>query len=84
MSLTDALRLAQSRNMDLIEIAPNGKFVLSYEASSAYDATGLTKGTLVIRSAVDGAVEALYDVARISDLSIAPDGKTFTYSTAVL
>ena len=70
-------------NLDLIEIAPNGKFVLSYEASSAYDATGLAKGTLVIRGAVDGAVEALYDVARISDLSIAPDGKTFTYSTAV-
>ncbi len=70
-------------NLDLVEIAPNGEFVLSYEASTAFDATGLAKGTLVIRRAADGAVEALYDVARISDLSIAPDGKTFAYSTAV-
>jgi hypothetical protein len=69
-------------NLDLVEIAPNGKFVLSYEASTAFDATGLANGTLVIRRATDGAVEALYDLPRLSDLSIAPDGKTFAYSTA--
>jgi hypothetical protein len=27
-------------------------------------------------------VEALYDVARISDLTIAPDSKSFVYTTA--
>lgn len=69
-------------NLDLVEIAPNGKFVLSYEASTAYDATGRAQGTLVIRRAADGVVEALYDIARISHLSIAPDSKTFVYSTA--
>lgn len=70
-------------NLDLVEIAPNGKFVLSYEASTAYDGTGLASGTLVIRRTADGVVEALYDVARISDLAIAADSKTFVYSTAV-
>jgi len=69
-------------NLDLVEIAPNGGFVLSYEAPKAYDSTGRAKGTLVIRSAADGAVEALYDVQRVSHITIAPDSKTFVYSTA--
>jgi hypothetical protein len=72
----------ESVNLDLVEIAPTGKFVLSYEAPKAYDATGQTKGVIVIRRAEDGEVEALYDVPRVSDLAIAPDGKTFAYSTA--
>jgi WD40 repeat protein len=71
-----------SANLDLVEIAPNGAFVLSYEAPKAYDASGLAKGTLVIRRATDGEVEALYDSPRVSHLTIAPDGKTFAYSTA--
>jgi hypothetical protein len=69
-------------NLDLVEVAPNGRFVLSYEASTAFDTTGLAQGTLVIRRAADGIVEALYDLPRVSDLAIAPDGKTFVYSTA--
>jgi hypothetical protein len=69
-------------NLDLVEIAPNGKFVLSYESSTTFDATGRANGTLVIRRAADGVVEALYDLPRVSDLSIAPDGRTFAYSTA--
>jgi WD40 repeat protein len=69
-------------NLDLVEVAPNGRFVLSYEAPKAFDATGRAKGTLVIRSAADGAVEALYDAPRVSDVTIAPDSKTFVYSTA--
>jgi hypothetical protein len=69
-------------NLDLVEIAPNGEFVLSYEAPKAYDATGLAKGVIVIRRAADGEVEALYDAPRVSNLTIAPDGKTFAYSTA--
>jgi hypothetical protein len=73
---------AGKTNLDLVEIAPNGKFVLSYEASAAYDSTGRAKGTLVIRSAANGAVEALYDMPRLNDLTIAPDSKTFVYSTA--
>jgi WD40 repeat protein len=80
--LTGTDDAAAPTNLDLVEIAPNGTFVLSYEASTAYDATGVAKGTLVLRRAADGVVEALYDVGRISDLAIAPDGKTFLYSTA--
>jgi hypothetical protein len=72
----------ESVNLDLVEIAPTAKFVLSYEAPRAYDATGLAKGVIVIRRAADGEVEALYDVPRVSALTIAPDGKTFAYSTA--
>ena len=72
----------ESVNLDLVEIAPNGKFVLSYEGPKAYDATGLAKGVIVIRRASDGEVEALYDAPRVSDLTVAPDGKTFAYSTA--
>jgi len=77
---TDAERT--TANLDLVEIAPNGKFVLSYEGPTAYDPTGRAKGTLVMRRAADGVVEALYDVPRIGDLSIAPDGRTFAYTTA--
>lgn len=69
-------------NLDLVEIAPNGRFVLSYEASKTYDVTGRSKGTLVIRNGADGAVEALYDAPRVSDFTIAPDSKTFVYSTS--
>jgi hypothetical protein len=74
--------VASAINLDLVEIAPNGKFVLSYEAAAELDAAGRANGTLVIRRAADGVVEALYDLPRVSDLSIAPDGKTFAYSTA--
>ena len=66
---------AESVNLDLVEIAPTAEFVLSYEAPRAYDATGLAKGVIVIRRAADGEVEALYDVPRVSDLTIAPDGQ---------
>jgi hypothetical protein len=69
-------------NLDLVAIAPTADFVLSYEAPKAYDATGRAQGVIVIRRASDGEVEALYDAPRVSDLTIAPDGKTFAYSTA--
>jgi WD40 repeat protein len=72
----------ESVNLDLVEIAPTADFVLSYEAPKGYDATGLAKGVIVIRRAADGEVEALYDAPRVSDITIAPDGKTFAYSTA--
>jgi WD40 repeat protein len=72
----------ESVNLDLVEIAPTAQFVLSYEAPKAYDATGQAKGVIVIRRAADGEVEALYDAPRVSDLAIAPDGRTFAYSTA--
>ena len=72
----------ESVNLDLVQVAPTADFVLSYEAPKGYDPTGLVKGVIVIRRAADGEVEALYDAPRVSDLAIAPDGKTFAYSTA--
>jgi len=65
----------------LVEIAPNGRFVLSYEAPEASAVGGAPAGTLVIRNARDGAVQALYDARDVSALAIAPDGKTFVYTT---
>lgn len=57
--------------LDRVAFAPNGEFVLSYESG----------GTLVIRRASDGLVEAMYDVAGVSDIAIAPDSRTFAYVT---
>ena len=65
----------------LVEIAPTGGFVLSYEAPEASAVAGPPAGTLVIRTAADGAVQALYDARDVSALAIAPDGKTFLYTT---
>jgi WD40 repeat protein len=72
----------ESVNLDLVEISPTADFVLSYEAPKDYDVTGLTRGVIAIRRADDGELEALYDAPRVSALTIAPDGKTFAYSTA--
>ena len=38
-------------------------------------------GAIVIRGALDGAVAAMYDVPDVAALAIAPDGKTFVYTT---
>lgn len=63
----------------LVEISPNGELIVSYEAPAE---TGLaTHGTLVIRSALDGGVLAMYDVADVTSIAIAPDSKTFVYTT---
>jgi hypothetical protein len=37
-------------------------------------------GALVLRRADDGAVEAMYDVAAVSALVVAPDSRTFLYT----
>ena len=67
--------------LDRIEIAPSGEFVISYE-TPVLDARGAaTVGAIVIRRALDGAVAAMYDVPDVAALAIAPDGKTFVYTT---
>jgi hypothetical protein len=63
----------------LVEIAPNGELIVSYEAPAEAGLT--THGTLVIRGAADGAVHAMYDVADVTSIAIAPDSKTFLYTT---
>lgn len=63
----------------LVEIAPNGKLIVSYEAPAEAGLT--THGTLVIRGAGDGAVHAMYDIADVTSIAIAPDSRTFVYTT---
>lgn len=77
----DAKTSAGKIRLRLVEIAPTGRFVLSYEAPEASRTGGPPAGTLVIRNATDGAIEALYDERDVSALAIAPDGKTFLYTT---
>ena len=73
--------MQRKMNLDLVEIAPDGRFLVTYEAPVDYDPTGRLVGTLCVRNGANGAVIAMYDVARVSDLAIAPDGKTFVYTT---
>jgi hypothetical protein len=63
-----------------VTFAPRGGFVLTYESTAAARGEALT-GTIVVRRGSDGGVEAMYDVADVTDLAIAPDGRTFAYST---
>jgi WD40 repeat protein len=72
---TGAIRLR------LVEIAPNGRYVLSYEAPEASAIAGPPAGTLVIRTAADGLVQAMYDARDVSAIAISPDSKTFLYTT---
>lgn len=75
-SVDDSASIDADAVLHLIEFSPDGRFVLSYE--SHQDGS---KGTLVIREAREGAVAAMYDVSDVSDLAVAPDGKTFAFST---
>ena len=67
--------------LDRVEIAPSGEFVISYE-TPVVDARGRAAiGAIVIRRALDGAVAAMYDVPNVAAFAIAPDGKSFVYTT---
>jgi WD40 repeat protein len=68
-----------SMKLRLVEIAPNGEFIVSYEAPATPGVA--TLGTIVIRRAAEGSVEAMYDVADVTAIAIAPDSKTFAYTT---
>jgi hypothetical protein len=61
-------------------IAPNGRFIITYEAPIA-NPIGRASGGIVVRNARDGSVIAVYNVYGVTGLSIAPDSKTFVYST---
>jgi len=63
--------------LELVAFARRGDLVLSYESP----ASGSAPGTLVFRRMSDGATIALYDVAGVSALTVAPDGSSFVYST---
>jgi hypothetical protein len=50
---------------------------LTYESPES----GAAPGTLVFRRMTDGQTVAMYDVAGVSALAVAPDGASFMYST---
>jgi hypothetical protein len=63
--------------LELVAFASRGDLVLSYESP----ASGAVPGTLVFRRRQDGATIAMYDVANVSAIAVAPDGASFLYST---
>lgn len=63
--------------LDLVALARRGDRVLSYESP----VSGSAPGTLVVRRLSDGQTVAMYDVAGVSALAVAPDGGSFVYST---
>jgi hypothetical protein len=63
--------------LDLVAFARRGDVVLTYESP----ASGAAPGTIVFRRMTDGQTVAMYDVAGVSSLAVAPDGASFMYST---
>jgi hypothetical protein len=70
---------ATAMKLELVAFAPRGDLMLGYE--SPVDGGG--PGALVVRRMADGDVVAVYDVAGLGALAIAPDGERFMYSTGV-
>jgi hypothetical protein len=74
--------------LDLIAIAPNGKFVVGYEGPGWMIVRGPLDepdslgyfGAIVVRNARDGSIVATYDVRDVRALAISPDSTTFAYS----
>ncbi len=78
--LAPALDAAGSAmKLDLVAFAPNGELALSYETPTA----GASPGALVLRRIRDGATVAMYDVAAVTALAIAPDAGSFVYTAGV-
>ncbi|HUQ52225.1 MAG TPA: WD40 repeat domain-containing protein [Gammaproteobacteria bacterium] len=73
----DAVVDGAPMRLELVAFASRGDLVLSYETP----ASGAAPGTLVFRRMQDGATIAMYDVAGVSSIAVAPDGASFMYST---
>lgn len=73
----DAVVDAAPMRLELVAFAPRSDLVLTYESPDG----GAAPGTLVFRRMSDGTTVAMYDVAGVSALAIAPDGGSFVYST---
>ena len=73
----DAVADDAPMRLDLVAFARRGDLVLTYESP----ASGAAPGTLVFRRMADGETVAMYDVAGVSALAVAPDGASFMYST---
>jgi hypothetical protein len=71
--------------LDHVAIAPDGRFIVSYEAPPARVAPEISdgsRGALVIRNA-EGVVEAAYDVPYLASFAIAPDSRSFVFSVGL-
>jgi hypothetical protein len=77
VSAVDAKNAAMK--VDLVAFAGNGELALSYESPVRGDAPG----ALLVRRMRDGVTVAMYDVARVSAIALAPDGGSFVYATGV-
>jgi hypothetical protein len=73
----DAADEAAAMRLDLVAFAPRGQWLVAYESPVSREGPG----ALVLRSMLDGAVVAVYDVVGVSALAVAPDGASFIYST---
>jgi hypothetical protein len=65
--------------LELAALAPSGALLLCYESPVGND----EPGAVVLRDMRDGGVVAMYDVAGVNALAMAPDGASFAYSTGV-
>jgi WD40 repeat protein len=79
---------APELELDHVAIAPNGKFVVSYEGAGwtldpkspdRPDGIGYMSA-IVVRDAHDGSIMAAYDVPDVTDFAISPDSRTLVYS----
>jgi WD40 repeat protein len=71
--------------LDHVAIAPDGRFIVSYEAPPARVAPEISdgsRGALVIRNA-EGVVEAAYDIPYLASFAIAPDSRSFVFSVGL-
>jgi hypothetical protein len=66
--------------LDLVDLGANGRVIVSYESPRS-DSAGGPAGTIVVRRGDGGRVEAMYDVLGVTDLAVAPDARTFLYTT---
>jgi hypothetical protein len=71
--------------LDHLAIAPDGRFIVSYEAPPSRVAREMSdggRGALVIRNA-EGVVEAAYDIPYLASFAIAPDSRSFAFSVGL-
>jgi hypothetical protein len=73
----DAVGDAAPMRLELVALGRRSDLVLTYESPDG----GSAPGTLVFRRLSDGTTVAMYDVAGVSAVAIAPDGERFLYST---
>jgi hypothetical protein len=65
-----------------VELSPDGRFAVTYERPRTTDRVAAQFGAIVVRSTLNGAIVASYDVPGVADIAIAPDSRSLVYTTA--